>query len=75
MQPVHPYFPAWWTWLDRGGGGGGGGGELGRKLEETTSVMCTIIAVLVSYPDPDSQQLLIDYITAMWKVGLEEWSF
>ena len=26
--------------------------------------------VLVSYPDPDSQQLRMDYITATWKVGL-----
>ena len=26
--------------------------------------------VLVSSPDPDSQQLRVDYITATWKVGL-----
>ena len=26
--------------------------------------------LLVSYPDPDSQQLRMDYITATWKVGL-----
>ena len=25
---------------------------------------------VVSYPDPDSQQLRMDYITAKWKVGL-----
>ena len=25
---------------------------------------------LVSSPDPDSQQLRVDYITATWKVGL-----
>ena len=25
---------------------------------------------VVSYPDPDSQQLRMDYITATWKVGL-----
>ena len=30
--------------------------------------------VVVSYPDPDSQQLRVDYITATytWKVGLEK---
>ena len=27
-------------------------------------------AQLVSSPDPDSQQLRVDYITATWKVGL-----
>ena len=26
--------------------------------------------VVVSFPDPDSQQLRVDYITATWKVGL-----
>ena len=25
---------------------------------------------VVSFPDPDSQQLRVDYITATWKVGL-----
>ena len=29
-----------------------------------------ITAKVISSPDPDSQQLRVDYITATWKVGL-----
>ena len=32
--------------------------------------MTTTACTVVSYPDPDSQQLRMDYITATWKVGL-----
>ena len=42
-----------------GTGGGGGGGGAARFRPD-----------IVSSPDPDSQQLRVDYITATWKVGL-----
>ena len=48
----------------RTGAGGGGGGMQGsaHSLLDGSSI-------LVLSPDPDSQQLRVDYITATWKVG------
>ena len=40
----------------------------GEKSIKEWSCLCTLN--IVSSPDPDFQQLRVDYITATWKVGL-----
>ena len=60
------------TCKDIGGGGGGGGGPRdGRYTKKSgRDVQMDRYAGVDSSPDPDSQQLRVDYITATWKVGL-----
>ena len=63
---------AWWNGVDH---------KITHRqfIEHETEILpcniCTVISLerslgLVSSPDPDSQQLRVDYITATWKVGM-----
>ena len=60
----------------RQAGKGGGGAAVRFRPDTKSGGVCVCRGggggggVVVSYPDPDSQQLRVDYITATWKVGL-----
>ena len=43
--------------------------EANARISQGKKNSCSGLCI-VSYPDPDSQQLRVDYITATWKVGL-----